>query len=120
MAPENCKKCASKGPKLVRVSRSTGLESFWSKMRVSPSSTISPESPRGPSVGATRDPMITRSPSNSTGSKLSVLMKLVKPSPRRARSMKPSGKSGKRTVAFLETCSLRNCASKWSRCKCER
>ncbi len=55
IAPETCVKYASGFENAMSFSRSSGCESFWLRMLFAvPSSTLSDESPIGPSLGARR------------------------------------------------------------------
>jgi len=66
MAPDTCVKYASGLENAISASRSSGCESFWLRMLAVPSSTLSDESPIGPSLGARSGvTMSFRSPNSS-------------------------------------------------------
>ena len=87
MAPEYCSHCWSIGPWAVSAAMSWSRQSFWSSSRLSPSSTISAESPPGPSVIDVSTWISTVRPSViSMGVACSVRTNCEKPRLRRRRS----------------------------------
>ncbi len=67
-------KYASGFENAISASRSSGCESFWFSTLAVPSSTLSEESPMGPSLGARRGVTISDRSPNSRGTPACVAM----------------------------------------------